>query len=134
MCSKHERLGRPFVFNSFGRVLGNRYRFPECRFNQRLQDEGMQDWFLYMIKCGDGSLYTGIAVDVARRFADHQTGKGAKYLRGRGPLQLVFNKRIGERRLALKLERRVKQLPRHKKQDLIQTGAGFDQLMRNLCG
>ena len=92
----------------------------------------MKDWFLYMIKCGDGSLYTGIAVDVARRFADHQTEKGAKYLRGRGPLRLVFEKRIGDRSRALKLERLVKNLPRQEKQHLVETGTGLDQLLERI--
>ena len=94
----------------------------------------MPGWHLYMIRCGDGSLYTGIAVNVARRFADHQTDKGAKYLRGRGPLELVFEKRIGNRSLALKIERQVKKLSRHKKMRLIETGAGLDQLMLSVSG
>lgn len=78
-------------------------------------------WHLYMIRCRDDSLYTGITTDVARRFADHQAGKGAKYLRGRGPIELVYKKRIGDRGAALKAEHRVKKLPKHKKEDLVQS-------------
>ena len=90
----------------------------------------MQNWYLYIVECRDSSLYTGIAVDVARRLADHQQNKGAKYLRGRGPLKLVFQKRIGARSLALRVEQLVKKLPRQKKVHLIETGSGLEALVR----
>jgi len=77
-------------------------------------------------------LYTGIATGVERRFAEHQAGNGAKYLRGRGPLKLVFQKRIGNRGLALKIERRVKRLPKHKKERLVSTGIGIEELLRRI--
>ena len=48
-----------------------------------------RSWKVYILRCGDGSLYTGIAVDVEHRLAVHRSGKGAKYTRGRGPLELV---------------------------------------------
>jgi putative endonuclease len=89
----------------------------------------MPDWYVYMLRCRDGSLYTGIATDVERRIADHLAGKGAKYLRGRGPLKLVFKKQVGEKGLALQVERKVKRLPRHKKEALIRTGAGIEALL-----
>ncbi len=79
----------------------------------------MQKWYLYIVRCRNGSLYTGIATDVERRFAEHQTNKGSKYLRGRGPLKLVFKKQIGKKELALKIERLVKRLPKLKKEKLI---------------
>ncbi len=74
---------------------------------------------VYLLRCADGSLYTGIATDVERRFAEHQANKGSKYLRGRGPLKLVFTKQIGKKELALKIERLVKRLPKLKKEKLI---------------
>ncbi len=83
----------------------------------------MNQWYLYIIKCRDGSLYTGISTDVKRRLAAHRDNKGAKYLRGRGPLSLVFSKKIGSRALALKVESMVKKLPKHKKERLIRTGS-----------
>jgi putative endonuclease len=89
----------------------------------------MPDWFVYILRCRDGSLYTGIATDVERRIADHLASKGAKYLRGRGPLKLVFKKQVGKKGLALKVERKVKRLPRHKKEALIKTGAGIETLL-----
>lgn len=76
-------------------------------------------WQLYMVRCVDGSLYTGIATDVARRFAEHQAGRGAKYLRGRGPLQLVYQQPAGDRSRALRLELAVKRLSKEEKEALI---------------
>ena len=82
----------------------------------------MKKWHLYIVRCRHGSLYTGIATDVERRFAEHQASEGAKYLRGRGPLQLVFKKQIGKRELALKIERLVKKLPKFKKEKIVNMG------------
>ncbi len=69
-------------------------------------------WSIYLIRCGDGSLYTGIATDVDRRFSEHlsQGPKTAKYLRGRLPLELVHRREIGTRSEASKEEIRVKRL------------------------
>lgn len=79
----------------------------------------MSVWSVYLLRCEDGSIYTGIATDVLRRLAEHQNGgKGAKYLRGRGPLQLVFHQEIGNRSLATKIEHRVKRLPKEYKEDI----------------
>lgn len=83
-----------------------------------------------MVRCRGGSLYTGIATDVERRFAEHQAGQGAKYLRGKGRLKLVFKKRIGTHSLALKMERRVKRLPKHKKERLVSTGSGIEEMLK----
>ncbi len=91
----------------------------------------MPDWYVYIVRCRDGSLYTGIATDVERRMADHLANKGAKYLRGRGPLKLVFTKKVGKKGRALKVEHRVKRLPRHKKEALIKTGAGIEALLNS---
>jgi putative endonuclease len=77
-----------------------------------------------MVRCHDGSLYTGITTDVSRRFAQHRknNGEGAKYLRGRGPLTLVFQKKLGDRSLALGVESKVKKLSKARKEELISTG------------
>ena len=81
----------------------------------------MADWHLYLVRTRHGNLYTGIATDVKRRFAEHQAGdkRSAKYLRGRGPLALVWHLRLGDRSLALRVERRIKQLAKDKKEDLV---------------
>ena len=84
----------------------------------------MLDWHLYLVRCHDGSLYTGITTNVARRFVEHleNYGAGAKYLRGRGPLKLVFQKKLGGRSLALSVESKVKKLSKTRKEELIRNG------------
>ena len=77
-------------------------------------------WKLYILRCGDGTLYTGIATDVDKRFAQHAAGKGAKYTRGRGPLELVYREECGDHSTALKRELEIKALPREEKLKLIQ--------------
>jgi putative endonuclease len=86
------------------------------------------EWYLYMVRCRDGNLYTGIATDIGRRFAAHQSGKGAKYLRGRGPLKLAFREKIGRRSLALKVERLIKRLPKVRKERIAASGIEADML------
>lgn len=78
----------------------------------------MSVWYLYLVRCCDGSIYTGITTDVNRRMAAHRAGRGARYVRGRGPLELVFSAKIGSRSLALQAERRVKKLPSIRKREL----------------
>lgn len=81
----------------------------------------MAQWFVYIVRCGDGTLYTGIATDVYRRLSEHaqRGGKGAKYLRGRAPLQLAFVRRIASRAAAQRLECRIKRLRKGQKEALI---------------
>jgi putative endonuclease len=88
-------------------------------------------WSVYLVRCRNGSLYTGIATDVARRFAEHQNekGKAAKYLRGKGPLQLVFERTIGDRQLALSVERRIKKLSKARKETLIERHDAIDRIV-----
>ena len=93
-------------------------------------------WSLYMVRCRDGSLYTGIATDVSRRLAEHSgsEGRGARYLRGRGPLKLVMERPVGSMSLALRLEARVKRLPRSHKEELIQRGDILERLIEACAG
>lgn len=90
---------------------------------QRRQAMGPNDagWFLYLIRCRAGTLYVGITTDVERRFAEHVRGgpQGARYLRGKGPLELVYRVPAGTRSQASILESRVKKLPREQKLRLI---------------
>ena len=81
---------------------------------------GSGEYSLYIVRCSDGSLYTGIAVDVERRIREHESGpRGAKYLRGKGPLHLVYSATLGDRGTAQQVEYRVKQLERERKEALI---------------
>jgi predicted GIY-YIG superfamily endonuclease len=77
-------------------------------------------WYLYILRCGDGTLYTGITTDVQARFAQHQAGKGAKYTRGRGPLEVVYTEECEDHSAALKRELAVKALSRDEKERMIQ--------------
>ena len=77
-------------------------------------------WYLYILKCKDGTLYTGITTDVEKRLDAHRAGRGAKYTRGRCPLELVYQEQCSGHSEALKRECAVKALPRQQKQLLIQ--------------
>jgi putative endonuclease len=79
----------------------------------------MEFWFVYMARCSDGTLYTGIARDVAERIAVHNAGKGARYTRGRGPLTVCSVRRCRSKGEALKLELAVKRLSRERKEALL---------------
>lgn len=67
-------------------------------------------WYLYMIECEDGSLYTGITTDVAARYAAHVRGKGARYTRSHPPRRLLFSREYADKSSALKAEYRMKSL------------------------
>jgi putative endonuclease len=91
----------------------------------------VSDWSLYLIRCADGSLYAGIATDVERRLEEHRAGgpRGAKYLRGRGPLELVLRVAIGPRSLATKVERRVKKLRKTDKERLLEEPCLIEEIV-----
>lgn len=76
-------------------------------------------WKLYILRCGDGSLYTGITTDIEKRLEVHRSGKGAKYTRGRGPLEVVYSEECGTHSAALKRELEIKALTREQKNMLI---------------
>ena len=77
-------------------------------------------WQLYILRCGDGTLYTGIAVNAEKRLAAHRSGRGAKYTRGRGPLELVYLEQCPTHSDALRRELEVKKLTREEKEMLLQ--------------
>ncbi|MGE4277016.1 MAG: GIY-YIG nuclease family protein [Lawsonibacter sp.] len=75
-------------------------------------------WYVYMLLCGDGTLYTGITDDVERRLDVHRSGKGAKYTRGRGPLKLAYAEEQPDKPAALRREYQIKRLTRTEKDRL----------------
>lgn len=77
-------------------------------------------WWVYMVRTGQGWLYTGITTDVARRVAQHRAGKGAKALRGKGPLQLVYCEQATDKGAALRREYALKQHTKQQKEQLVQ--------------
>ncbi|MBQ7329069.1 MAG: GIY-YIG nuclease family protein [Oscillospiraceae bacterium] len=80
-----------------------------------------KQWLVYILQCGDGTLYTGITDDLPHRLEMHRAGKGAKYTRGRAPLTLVYRENVPSYSDALKREYRIKQLPRTEKLKLIES-------------
>jgi len=77
------------------------------------------NWVVYILRCADGSLYTGITNDLDRRMSEHEAGQGAKYTRGRGPLEMVYSETCESRGDASKRENEIKSLRRDQKLELI---------------
>jgi putative endonuclease len=90
-----------------------------------------QIWHIYMVRTKHGQLYTGITQDIARRFMEHKEGgkKTAKYLRGKGPLELVFHVKIGSRSSALKAEFALKKLTKEHKERLAKNSIRFHEVI-----
>ena len=97
----------------------------------RNERRGAPEWYVYLLRCANGALYTGITTDVPRRLAEHREakGKGAKYLRGQAPLHLVFKKAIGAKGLALSVERSIKNLPKARKEALINHDGMIEEII-----
>ena len=80
---------------------------------------GAARWLVYVLRCGDGTLYTGVTTDLARRLAAHRAGRGARYTRGRGPLRVVHVEDVGGRGDALRREHAIKRMSRAAKRGLL---------------
>lgn len=95
----------------------------------------MDEWHVYLIRTRYGALYAGIATDVTRRLDEHEQASrsGAKYLRSKGPLQLVYRVKIGSRAFALKAERGIKKLSKRKKEEIVAAKPTGDELLRILA-
>lgn len=86
------------------------------------QGEKSSNWTVYILKCVDDSLYTGITNDLEKRISDHESGNGAKYTRGRGPFKIVHTEQHPDRSSASKREFDIKKLSREQKTVLIKQG------------
>lgn len=90
-------------------------------------------WFLYLIRTRHNTLYTGITTDVAQRLTEHTSGsQGAKYLRAKGPLSLVYQVEVGSRSLAAKAEYRLKRLAKHQKEQIVLDRLDRQALLKKL--
>lgn len=78
------------------------------------------NWFVYVLKCGDGSLYTGITNNLTKRILAHEQGSGAKYTKGRAPFSIIYKERYKNRSDATKRELEIKKLSRQEKLELVQ--------------
>lgn len=75
-------------------------------------------WCVYILECADNTYYTGITTDIERRIEEHQTGKGAKYTKGRTPLKLIYSEKHADRSSASRREMEIKALSRAEKTSL----------------
>lgn len=89
-------------------------------------------WFLYVLETSQGMLYTGISTDVDRRVREHETGRGARSLRGKTPLKLRWSLEVGERSLALRAEHRFKRWPRTRKLAMLEAAPPLDVFLQQL--
>lgn len=94
----------------------------------------MSQWSVYVVKAADDSLYTGIATDVARRLREHNEGRiGARYLRGRTPVTLLYQQALGDRSLASRAEYAIKRLSRQDKLKLVRQAPDAGELLQTLA-
>ncbi len=80
-----------------------------------------KNWYVYILRCRDDTLYTGMTNDLQHRLATHNTGKGAKYTRGRGPVEMVYHEVCENYSHALKREYAIKQMTRQQKLEMIKS-------------
>lgn len=88
------------------------------------QDNQRQPAYVYIVRCADGSLYTGWTFDVLRRVQEHNAGRGARYTRQHGPVELVYTEEMQDRSTALKREDEIKRRGRLYKERLVRNAAG----------
>jgi putative endonuclease len=79
----------------------------------------VSDWVVYILRCSDGSLYTGITTNIQRRLEAHRNGKGAKYFRGRQPVEILYTEPCANRSAASSREAQIKRMPRREKLELV---------------
>jgi putative endonuclease len=90
-------------------------------------------WFIYLIRTRHNTLYTGITTNVAQRLSEHESGQqGAKYLRGKGPLVVVYARELGSRSLACQVEYRIKQLTKARKEKIVANQPNQPALLKYL--
>ena len=89
-----------------------------------MKRRGRKEWAVYILRCADGSLYTGIARDVRTRVKQHNEGRGANYTRTRLPVELLYQQKGLTRSEALIREAKIKAMPRSKKEEIIFRGKG----------
>ncbi|TDR79036.1 GIY-YIG nuclease family protein [Photobacterium lutimaris] len=89
------------------------------------------NWSVYLIRTAANQLYCGVTTDVERRFNEHQSSKrGAKFLKGKGPLQLVWSECVGDKRSAMQLEYRIKRLPKRTKEQIVARSVSVFSLVK----
>ncbi len=100
------------------RATAGRRGAQSLRQGMKLKPSFKKSWSVYIVRCGNGALYTGITNRLAGRIADHNSGRGAKYTAAFGPVALVWHKKSRTRSSASKLEARIKKMSRQEKEEL----------------
>jgi putative endonuclease len=96
-----------------------------------IEDNAKKEWFVYILRCGNGALYTGVTTDVQRRLGEH-SGNGrlsARFTRAFGPVELAYSCRVGEKSLAYRVEHRIKRLAREKKDLIVSRNLSIGKLI-----
>ncbi|MDD4649311.1 MAG: GIY-YIG nuclease family protein [Desulfoplanes sp.] len=89
-------------------------------------------WYVYMVRCVDGSLYTGVAIDAHKRFIEHVQGKGARYTRAKKAVELAYTVRMDSKSLAFGVEWRIKRLPKVRKEHIVNEQWTAGRLLESL--
>ena len=105
---------------------------PESKRNEPGATAQPPEWSLYVLRTADDSLYTGITTDVARRVDEHRAGRGARSLRGRGPMRVVYQTAIGTRSLALRVEYALKLRAKGEKEVIVASRPSASALLERL--
>lgn len=101
-----------------------------ARENQILAQATATTWSLYILRCGDGSFYTGVTTDIDRRIREHEEGRASRFTRTRRPVVLVYQEKCGSRSHALSRECAVKSMGRQGKEDLVARGSAAGRSKR----
>ena len=101
------------------RILGHEPELPDGYLNTEPQRPVVSDHYIYVLQCADDTLYTGYTTDVDRRVAEHAAGEGAKYTRGRTPVEVVHVEAFDSKSGALRREHEIKSMSRDRKESLI---------------
>ena len=118
---RHHRNQKPKPWSPTGDIDPTRQCEAIMARDGRRSGQDPLNWIVYILRCADGTLYTGITNDLERRMAEHEAGQGAKYTKGRGPFKLVYQETCRDRGLASKREIEIKSLDRKAKLLLVST-------------
>ncbi len=122
------------MFRAAAHLAGHRKEPPEGVGEIVIADNGKKEWFVYILRCGNGALYTGVTTDVQRRLGEH-SGNGrlsARFTRAFGPVELAYSCRVGEKSLAYRVEYRIKRLAREKKEFIVSGHLSIGKLIEFL--
>lgn len=108
----------PFMHPKYRKMLS----VMKLKEKKRRRNKDSELWHLYILRCQDGSLYTGVTKDLARRFKMHNDGKASRYTRVRRPVEMIYHQECGSRTQALVRECAVKSLPKKKKLEIVNAG------------